>query len=198
MRLEVLKGLLGGLGILLLCSSTSFALGSWKVCDASGDVVIIRGDESTAAVIGSDIASGDTLAVKNGAWIELVSTGDCEVWELKGDRRYIFAEHEVTSQKGDKVPPAHRLAVCFNPAGFSIGKAQRIGGIIERGGSVEDKLVDAGSNAALINLIIFHALVGQDIERARPYYETLKLRTPGSEFVQSVSGLFEPVTPARK
>jgi hypothetical protein len=198
MRRKILKGILAGLGILLLWSSSSFALSSWKVCDSSGEAFLTHGNDTTAAVIGSDIASGDTLAVKDGAWVELVSTGDCEVWELKGDRRYTFAEHEVMGHEGDKVPPAHRLAVCFNPAAFSMGKAQRIGGIIERGGSVDDELVETGSNAALINLIIFHALSGQDIEKARPYYEMLKQRAPGSEFVKSVSGLFETKTPDKK
>jgi len=198
MRRKVLKGILGALGILLLWSSSSFALSSWKVCDLSGEVFLTRGNDRTAAAIGSDIASGDTLTVKGGAWIELVSTGDCHVWELKGDRQYSFTEHEVMSREGDKVPPAHCLAVCFNPAGFSMGKAQRIGGMIERGGSVDDELVETGSNAALINLIILHALGGQNIEKARPYYETLKQRAPGSKFVESVSKVFETKAPAQR
>ena len=75
------------------------------------------------------------MTINEGAWIELVFTGTCEVWELKGTRRYTFTEHEImSSPEGDKIPPNHRLAVCFDPAGFSVGKAQRIGGIIERGG----------------------------------------------------------------
>jgi len=191
MRQKVLKCTLAGFGILLFWSSSSFALGSWKVSDLSGDISLTHGSSKTAVSIGSDIAPGDSLALKGGAWIELVSTGDCEVWELKGDRQYIFTEHDVMGKDNDKVPPAHRLAVCFNPAGFAIGKAQRIGGIVERGGPIDDELAETGSNAALINLIILHGLSGQDIERARPYYEELKKRAPGSEFVASVSRLFE-------
>ena len=50
----------------------------------------------------------------------------------------------------------------------------------------------------LINLIIFHALSQKDIEKARPYYEALKERAPGSEFVGSVAEIFETKTPAGK
>jgi len=198
MRRKVLKGILAGLGILFLWSSSSFALNSWKVCDLSGEVFLTHGQDKNAAAIGSDIAQGDSLTIKEGAWVELVSTGDCEVWELKGDRQYTFAEHDVMIQGGDKVSPTHRLAVCFNPAGFSMGKAQRIGGIIERGGSVDEELSQTESNAALINLIILYALSGNDIEKARPYYDTLKQRAPGSKFVGSVSGLFETKAPGVK
>jgi hypothetical protein len=121
------------------------------------------------------------------------------VWELKGNRQYTFAEHDiVSSPEGDKVAPDSRLAVCFNPAGFSVGKAQRIGGIIERGGSVDDELAEAGSNAALVNLIIFNALSLKDVEKARPYYEALKKRAPGSQFVLSVAEIFEGKTPAAR
>jgi hypothetical protein len=37
-------------------------------------------------------------------------------------------------------------------------------------------------------------LGGHDIEKARPYYETLKQRNPGSDFIRSVSGFFEKKT----
>ncbi len=201
MRRRVLKGILAGLGVVLAWSSSSFALNSWKVSDLSGDVFLTRGNDRIAAAIGLDIASGDAMTIEDGAWIELVSTGTCEVWELKGTRQLTFAEREILSSPGgDKIPPVHRLSVCFNPAGFSIGKAQRIGGIIERGGSAEDELSEIGSesNAALINLIIFHALSGKDIEKARPYYEALKQRAPGSQFVGSVAEIFEGKTPTGK
>jgi hypothetical protein len=191
---SVLKGILAGLGVVLVWSSSAFAINTWKVSDLSGDVYLSRGNDRVPAAIGSDIASGDTMTIGDGAWIELVFTGTCEVWELKGTRQYAFTEHEITSSPGgDKIPPNQRLAVCFNPAGFSIGKAQRIGGIIERGGPVEDELSGIGSesNAALINLIILHALSEKDIEKARPYYEALKRRTPGSAFVASVAEIFE-------
>ena len=199
MRRSVLKGILAGLGVVLVWSSFSFAVNTWKVSDLSGDVSLGRGNEQIAAAIGLDISPGDTMKIKEGAWIELVSTGTCEVWELKGNREYTFSEHDIMSNpERDKIPPIHRLAVCFNPAGFSTGKAQRIGGIIERGGSIEDELAETGSNAALVNLIIFYDLSQKDIEKARPYYETLKKRAPGSQFVVSVAEIFEMKTPAAK
>ena len=184
---------------MLVWSSFSFAVNTWKVSDLSGDVSLSRGNEQIAAAVGSDISPGDTMKIKDGAWIELVSTGTCEVWELKGNRQYTFTEHDImSSPERDKIPPIHRLTVCFNPAGFSMGKAQRIGGIIERGGSIEDELAETGSNAALVNLIIFYALSQKDIEKARPYYEALKERAPGSQFVGSVAEIFETKTPAAK
>ena len=201
MSRRIVKGILGGLGVVLLWSSFSLALNTWKVSDFSGDVSLGRGNERIAAAVGLDIAAGDTLTIGGRAWIELVSTGTCEVWELEGSRRYSFTEHEImSSPEGGRIPPDHRLSVCFDPAGFSIGKAQRIGGIIERGGSADDELSEIGSesNAALINLIILHALNGKDIEKARPYYETLKQRAPGSQFVASVAEIFEAKTPAGK
>ena len=138
------------------------------------------------------------MRVGGGAWVELVFTGTCEVWELNGARQYTFAEHEIMSgPEGAKIPPDHRLSVCFNPAGLSLGKAQRIGGIIERGGSPEDELAEIGSksNAALINLIILHAVLEKDIEKARPYYEALKRRAPDSAFVAQAAAIFEGKTP---
>ena len=196
---SVLKGILAGLGVVLVWSSFSFAVNTWKVSDLSGDVSLGRGNEQIAAAIGLDISSGDTMKIKEGAWIELVSTGTCEVWELKENRQYTFTEHDITSSPaGDKIAPDSRLSVCFNPAGFSIGKAQRIGGIIERGGSIEDELAETESNAALVNLIIFHALSRKDVEKATPYYKTLKERAPGSRFVGSVAEIFEGKTPAGK
>lgn len=54
------------------------------------------------------------------------------------------------------------------------------------------------SNAALINLIILYALSDENIEKAVPYYEELKKRVPGSEFVTSVAKIFEGKTPAGK
>ena len=201
MRGSIVKGILGGLGVVFVWSSFSFALNTWKVSDLSGDVSLGRGNERIAAAVGLDIAAGDTLTIGGGAWIELVSTGTCEVWELEGTRQYGFTEHEIlSSPERDRIPPNHRLPVCFDPAGFSTGKAQRIGGIIERGGSAEDELAEIGSksNAALINLIIFCALGDEDIEKAVPYYEELKKRAPGSEFVASVAKIFEGKTPAGK
>ncbi len=201
MRRSVLKGILAGLGVVLVWPSFAFALNTWKVSDLSGDISLSRGNDRIPAAIGSDIASGDTMTIRDGAWIELVFTGTCEVWELKGTRQYTFTEREImSSPEGDTIPPNHRLAVCFNPAGFSMGKTQRIGGIIERGGSVEDELSEIGSesNAALINLIILHALNEKDIEKARPYYEALKKRAPGSEFAASVAEIFEGKPPAGK
>ncbi len=199
MRRSRLKGILAGLGIVLVWSSFSFAVNTWKVSDLSGDVSLGRGNEQIAAAVGSDISPGDTMKIKEGAWIELVSTGTCEVWELKGNRECTFSEHDImSSPERDKIPPIHRLAVCFNPGGFSMGKAQRIGGIIERGGSIEDELAETGSNAALVNLIIFYALSQKDIEKARPYYEALKGRAPGSQFIVSVAEIFETKTPAAK
>jgi hypothetical protein len=195
MRQRLLKSMFAGLAILLLCSSPALALNSWKVCDLSGDVFLTRGTDRIPAAVGLDIASGDVMTIKDGAWIEVVSTGKCEVWELKGSREYTYTEHDILSHEGDKVAPTHRLSVCFNPAGFSVGKAQRIGGVIERGGSVEDDLSESGSNAALINLIIFHALSRGDIEQARPYYDALRERAPGSEFVRNVAGIFERKAP---
>ncbi len=201
MRRSVLKGILAGLGVVLVWSSSAFALNSWKVSDLSGDVYVSRGNDRVPAAIGSDISLGDTLTIGDGAWIELVFTGTCEVWELKGARQYTFTEREImSSPEADKIPPNQRLAVCFNPAGFSMGKAQRIGGIIERGGPVDDELSEIGSesNAALINLIILYALNENDVEKARPYYEALKGRTPDSGFVASVAGVFETKPPAGK
>ncbi len=199
MRQSALKGILAGLGVVLVWSSFSFAVDTWKVSDLSGDVSLSRGNEQIAVAVGSDISPGDTMKIRDGAWIELVSTGRCEVWELKGNRQYTFTGHDIMgSPESDKIPPIHRLTVCFNPAGFSMGKAQRIGGIIERGGSIEDELADTGSNAALVNLIIFYALSQKEIEKARPYYEALKERAPGSQFVGSVAEIFETKTPAAK
>jgi len=200
MRRSVLKGIVTGLGAVLLCSS-SFALNTWKVSDLSGDVSLSRGNERVAAAIGSDVNSGDSIAIGDGAWVELVFTGTCEVWELKGARQFTFTEHGImSSPEGGKVPPNNRLSVCFNPAGFSMGKAQRIGGIIERGGSPADELAEIGSksNAALINLIILYGLSQNDVEKARPYYEALRQRAPGSEFVASVANIFEAKTPEGK
>jgi len=201
MRGSIVKGILGGLGVVFVWSSFSFALNTWKVSDFSGDVSLGRGNERIAASVGLDIAAGDTLTIGGGAWIELVSTGTCEVWELEGSRRYSFTEHEImSSPEGDRIPPDHRLSVCFDPAGFSTGKAQRIGGIIERGESAEDELAEIGSksNAALINLIILYALSDGNMEKAVPYYDELKKRVPGSEFVAGVAKIFEEKTPAGK
>ena len=201
MRRSMFKGILSGLGVVLVWSSFSFALNAWKVSDLSGDVSLGRGNERIGAAVGLDIAAGDTLTIGGGAWIELVSTGTCEVWELKGTRQYTFTEHEImSSPERDKIKPDHRLSVCFDPAGFSVGKAQRIGGIIERGGSPEEELSEIGSksNAALINLIILYALSDKDIEKAAPYYEELKKRAPGSEFVAGVAKIFEGKIPAGK
>ncbi len=201
MRRSIVKGILAGLGVVVVWSSFSFALNTWKVSDLSGDVSLGRGNERIAAAVGLDIAAGDTLTIGGGAWIELVSTGTCEVWELHGTRQYSFTGQEImSSPEGDRIAPNHRLSVCFDPAGFSTGKAQRIGGIIERGGSAEDELAEVGSksNAALINLIILYALSDEDIEKAVPYYEELKKRAPGSEFVASVAKIFEGKTPAGK
>ncbi len=198
---SIFKGILAGLGVVLVWSSFCLAHNTWKVSDLSGDVSLSRGGERIAAAVGSNFVAGDELTIGGGAWIELVSTGSCEVWELQGNRRYSFTEHEILSgPERDKTPPNHRLSVCFDPAGFSIGKAQRIGGIIERGGSVEDALSEIGlkSNAALINLIIIYALSDKDIEKARPYYDELKKRAPGSEFVASAAKIFEVKTPAGK
>jgi len=79
MRRSALKGILAGLGVVLVWSSFSFAVNTWKVSDLSGDVSLSRGNEQIAAAIGLDISSGDTMKIKEGAWIELVSTGSCEV-----------------------------------------------------------------------------------------------------------------------
>ncbi|MGO9415193.1 MAG: hypothetical protein ACLPUX_01725 [Syntrophobacteraceae bacterium] len=201
MSRSIVKGILGGLGVVLLWSSFSLALNTWKVSDFSGDVSLGRGNERIAAAVGLDIAAGDTLTIGGRAWIELVSTGTCEEWELEGSRRYSFTEHEImSSPEGDRIPPDHRLSVCFDPAGFSTGKAQRIGGIIERGESAEDELAEIGSksNAALINLIILYALSDGNMEKAVPYYDELKKRVPGSEFVAGVAKIFEEKTPAGK
>jgi hypothetical protein len=191
MRQKKLFGMLAGFGVLLLSSSLSWASTTWKVCDFSGDVFLTRGSDQTPAVVGLDIAPGDAITIRDGAWVEVVSGGKCEVWELKGTRQYVFSEDNIATPEGDKVAPSHRLSVCYNPAGFSVGKAQRIGGIIERGGSTGEKLSEVGSNAALINLIIFYGLNQGDIEKARPYFEALRDRVPGSEFVRNVAGLFE-------
>ncbi len=201
MRRSIVKGILGGLGVVFVWSSFALALNTWKVSDLSGNVSLSRGNERIAAAVGLDIAAGDTLTIGGGAWIELVSTGTCEVWELEGTRQYSFTEHEImSSPELDRIPPNHRLSVCFDPAGFSTGKAQRIGGIIERGGSAEDELAEIGSksNAALINLIILYALSDQDIKKGVPYYEELKKRAPGSEFAANVAKIFEGKTPAGK
>jgi hypothetical protein len=201
MRGIIVKGILCGLGVVFVWSSFSFALNTWKVIDLSGDVYLGRGNERIAAAVGLDIAAGDRLTIGGGAWIEVVFTGTCEVWELEGTRQYSFTEHEImSSPEGDRIPPNHRLPVCFDPAGFSTGKAQRLGGIIERGGSAEDELAEIGSksNAALINLIILCALSDEDIEKAVPYYKELKKRAPGSAFVASVVKIFEGKTPAGK
>jgi len=201
MRQSVWRAIVTGLGVVLVWSSSSFALNTWKVSDLSGDVSLSRGNERIAVAIGSDVTSGDSMAIGDGAWVELVFTGTCEVWELKGAHYFTFTEHEIMSgAEGAKIPPGHRLSVCFNPAGFSLGKAQRIGGIIERGGSPEEELAEIGSksNAALINLIILYALSQNDVEKARPYYETLKQRAPGSEFIAGVAKIFEGKTPQGK
>ncbi len=201
MRRSIVKGILGGLAIVFVWFSFSFALTKWKVSDFMGDVTLGRGKDRIAAAVGLDIAAGDTLTIAGGAWIELVSTGTCEVWELEGTRQYSFTERDImSSPQGERVPPDHRLSVCFDPAGFSTGKAQRIGGIIERGGSPEDELAEIGSksNAALINLIILYALRDGNTEKALPYYEELKKRVPGSNFVASVGKIFEEKTPAGK
>ena len=201
MSRRIVKGILAGLGVVFLWSSFSLALNTWKVSDLSGDVSLGRGNERIAAAVGLDIAAGDTLTIGGRAWIELVSTGTCEVWELNRTRQYTFTEREITSSpEGDKIPPDHRLSICFDPAGFSTGKAQRIGGIIERGESAEDELAEIGSksNAALINLIILYALSDGNMEKAVPYYDELKKRVPGSEFVAGVAKIFEEKTPAGK
>jgi hypothetical protein len=194
MRPSVLKDALAGLGAVLVWASCCFAAAAWKVSDLSGDVSRGRGSDHTAASVGLELAAGDVLDIGDGAWIELVSTGTCEVWELRGIGQFNFAEHEITSgPERKKVPPVQRLSVCFDPAGFSLGKAQRIGGILERGASPEDELSEIGakSNAALINLIILYALHNKDIEKARPYYEALRERAPGSEFVAGVAEIFK-------
>jgi hypothetical protein len=191
MRQTKLLSMLAGFGVLLLSSSLSWAITTWKVCDFSGDVFLTRGADKTAAVVGLDLAAGDAITIGDGAWVEVVSGGKCEVWELKGSRQYLLSEDNITTAEGDKVAPSHRLSVCYNPADFSVGKAQRIGGIIERGVSTGEKLSEVGSNAALINLIIFYGLNQGDIEKARPYFEALRDRAPGSEFVRNVAGLFE-------
>ena len=201
MRRSLLKGILAGLAVVLVWSSFSFAVNTWKVSDLSGDVSLSRGSEQIAAAIGLDVSPGDTMKIKEGAWIELVFTGTCEVWELEGTRQYSFIEHEIlSSSERNRILPNHRLSVCFDPAGFSVGKAQRIWGIIERGGSPEDELSEIGSksNAALINLLILYALSDKDIEKAAPHYEELKKRAPGSQFVASVAKIFEAKTPAGK
>jgi hypothetical protein len=194
MKPAILKGFPVGLAAVLLWSSLAFALDSWKVSDFSGDVSIGRGGERIPAKIGLDVTAGDTISIGDGVWVELVSTGTCRVWELKDAMQYIFGKDDImTGADKSKVSPDHRLSVCFDPGGFSTGRAQRIGGIIERGGSPEQELAEIGlkSNAALINLIILYALEGNDIEKARPYYEALKQRTPRSQFVASVSSIFE-------
>ena len=98
MRRSALEGILAGLGVVLVWSSFSFAVNTWKVSDLSGDVSLSRGDEQIPVTIGLDISAGDTMKIKAGAWIELVSTGTCEVWELEGSRRYGFTEHEIMSR----------------------------------------------------------------------------------------------------
>ena len=75
MRRSALKGILAGLGVVLAWSSFSFAVNTWKVSDLSGDVSLSRGNEQIAVAVGSDISPGDTMKIKDGAWIELVSTG---------------------------------------------------------------------------------------------------------------------------
>jgi hypothetical protein len=187
-----------GLAIVLIWFSPCLALNAWKISDFSGEVSFMHGNERVAASIGGLIASQDTLSIGQGAWVEVVSAGTCEVWELKGAGQYSFGEHDtITGPDRNKVSPDQRLSVCFDPGGFSTGRAERIGGIIERGGSPEEELAEIGSksNAALINLIILNALQQKDIERARPYYEALKNRSPNSGFVASVAEMFEGKTP---
>jgi len=131
MRRKALEGILAGLGVVLLWSSFSLALNTWKVSDLSGDVTLSRGDERIAAAVGMDILPGDALTIMDGSWIELVSAATCDVWELEGNRRYRFTERGIISHDGKNVSPSHRLSACFDPSGFS-QEGQRMGGAIER------------------------------------------------------------------
>jgi len=131
MRRKALEGILAGLGVVLLWSSFSLALNTWKVSDLSGDVSLSRGDERIAAAVGMAILPGDALTIMDGSWIELVSAATCDVWELHDNGRYSFTEQGIISHDGKNVSPSHRLSACFDPSGFS-QQGQRMGGAIER------------------------------------------------------------------
>ena len=131
MRRSIFKGIMAGLGAVLLWSSFSLALNTWKVSDLSGDVSLSRGDERSAATVGMDILPGDALTVMDGAWIELVFAATCDVWELHDNGRYSFTEQGIISHDEKNVSPSRRLSACFDSAEFS-QEGQRMGGAIER------------------------------------------------------------------
>ncbi len=169
------------------------------VMDVKGQVSVERNDKSAPAEVGNNLHIKDTLIVNKGASMTAVSYDDCCEWVVRGPARVKIDSDEtfeIQSAKCDWLKKVRELPVCYSHEEFNKGELSVIGGVILRKSDVDPAALlrkefkmGKASNAALITLIMHDLLNGQ-IEKARPYYNALKKRNPGTVFLQGLEKKF--------
>lgn len=165
------------------------------VMDMSGNVQLIRGENTAPAEIGMNLIRGDAVDMPEGSSVVIVSYSDCNEWQITGPDTVRITDEGLVS-KSDKKVPQRQLPVCYSLTEFDSETPDVAGGIILRG-IPKDPLAHLreefkkgeASNSTLITLIM-HDLKNSRVEKARPYFEALKARLPDSKIVNALSGKF--------
>lgn len=170
----------------------SYALEFGIVMDVSGTVFIQRGRETVPPDLGLNVSSGDTITLGEGSSIVIVSYSDCSEWVLKGPDRITIRGELIAGKR-----PTRQLPVCYSPEEFKEGDAHVIGGFVLRGqpgdplASLRDEFERGEASNSTLMTLIMSDLSSGEAERARPYFEALRSRMPGSEFVKTIAKKFE-------
>ena len=167
------------------------------VMDVKGEVSVERNDKSAPAEVGNNLHIKDTLIINKGASMAAVSYDDCCEWVIRGPARVKIDSDEtfeIQSAKCDWLKKVRELPVCYSHEEFNNDELSVIGGVILRDSDPAALLrkefkMGKASNAALITLIM-HDLLNGKIEKARPYYNALKKRTPGTLFLKDLEKKF--------
>jgi hypothetical protein len=171
-----------------------YADGFGIIMDVSDNVAVKRGGKSLPADIGSDIFSSDTVNLKQGEFIVIVSYKDCREWEISGPAD-INVTDEGPAVKGRNLTTLRRLPTCYSMEEFSGADSDVVGGLVFRRSDPMASLreeFDSGkaTNSTLITLVM-HALYNGDSEQARVYFDALKKRVPGSVLIKRLSKNFK-------
>jgi hypothetical protein len=186
-------------GFFILCFSLrSYAAQDFGIMmDVSGKVAIHRDGNPINADFGMNIFSGDIIELNKGSDAVIVSYADCQEWTLKGPDKVMIKTDEGPESGSGMVAPSRQLPVCYGPEEFKEDGSDVIGGLVLRG-QPKDPLAalreefkgGTASNSTLMTLIM-HDLKNGKIERARPYFDTLKVRAPESEFINNIARRFK-------
>ncbi len=163
--------------------------------DAKGGVKLLRGEKHISVEVGLNLIRGDIIEIEKEGLVVIVSYEECQEWQLMGPDTINIAASGVASTS-NKVSPRRQLPVCYSLDEFDNNESDVIGGITLRG-IPKDPLASLrkefkygkASNSTLIT-IIMHDLKNGNIEKARPYFETLSQRLPGSKIVKAFSDKF--------